>query len=277
MASVLALLSSLVWGTSDFLGGTMSRRKPPIAVIGGSQVIGAALTISFAILIGKWDTSNQEVIKWGAASGVLGLIGLLAFYAALSSGRMGIVSPIASIGVIIPLGLGLLSGEEPSHLQKIGILIAVTGVVLASGPELSDRTTAKPVVLALIAALAFGFAVYFMAKGGQAGNPAMTVATMRIVQISILLLVAVVLRSKGGLTATDIPILAAIGITDATANILFTFASSDGMLSIVSVLGSLYPVVTVILAWLFLKERLQMIQYVGIFATFIGVISITAG
>lgn len=277
MASLLALLSSFVWGSSDFLGGNMSRRRPPIAVIGGSQIIGMCLTITFALLTGRWTLDQTEVFKWGAASGVLGLIGLLAFYAALSTGMMGIVSPIASVGVVIPLCIGLLSGERPSGLQYAGIVVAVIGIILASGPELSSRATARPVFLALIAAVAFGFAVYFMAQGGRAGNPAMTVVTMRVVQVTILLLVALIVRSKGGLVASDIPMLAAIGITDATANILFTFASADGMLSIVSVLGSLYPVVTVILAWIFLKERLMAIQYVGIVATFIGVVSITAG
>ena len=159
----------------------------------------------------------------------------------------------------------------------MGIGIAILGIVLASGPELSSKTTARPVMLAIVAALAFGFAVYFMAQGGRAGNPAMTVVTMRVVQVSILLTIATFLRSKGGLTKSDIPMLTAIGVTDASANILFTFASATGYLSIVSVLGSLYPVVTVILAWALLKERLQTVQYVGIVATFVGVISITAG
>ena len=255
----------------------MSRRRPAIAVIGGSQIIGMCLTIAVALSSGKWDLHQSEVLKWGAASGVLGLVGLVAFYAALSTGLMGIVSPIASFGVVIPLCIGLLSGEQPSKAQYLGILVAVVGIVLASGPELSSRATAKPVVLALIAAVAFGFAVYFMAQGGRTGNPIMTVVTMRVVQVCILLTIAGLMRSNGGLVTRDIPMLTAIGVTDATANILFTYASMDGMLSIVSVLGSLYPVVTVILAWIFLKERLMPIQYVGIVATFIGVVSITAG
>ena len=255
----------------------MSRRRPPIAVIGGSQVIGAILTAAFALGTGKWSLEEREVFAWGAASGILGLIGLIAFYGALSTGMMGIVSPIASVGVVIPLCIGLFSGEDPSNLQYVGIGIAILGIVLASGPELSSKTTARPVMLAIVAALAFGFAVYFMARGGRAGNPAMTVVTMRVVQVSILLTIASFLRSKGGLTKSDIPMLTAIGVTDASANILFTFASATGYLSIVSVLGSLYPVVTVILAWALLKERLQTVQYVGIVATFVGVISITAG
>ena len=277
MPSLLALLSSLVWGTSDYFGGSLSRRRPPIAVIGGSQVIGAALTITFAVVAGKWDLTHHSVLLCGVASGIFGLMGLITFYSALSTGMMGIVSPIASVGVIIPLCIGLLRGEQPSGLQYSGIIIAIVGIVLASGPELNSKATARPVVLAIITAVMFGIAIYFMAQGGHDGNPLMTVATMRIVQVTILTIVAVALRSIGGLTKSDIPMLALIGVTDGTANILFSFAALTGMLSIVSVLGSLYPVVTVLLAWIFLKERLQPIQYVGIIATFIGVISITAG
>ena len=266
-----------MWGTSDYFGGTLSRRRPPIAVIGGSQVIGAALTITFAVVAGKWDLNNHSVLLCGVASGIFGLMGLITFYSALSTGMMGIVSPIASVGVIIPLCIGLLRGEQPTGLQYIGIIIAIVGIVLASGPELNSKATARPVVLALITAVFFGIAIYFMAQGGHDGNPLMTVSTMRIVQVTNLSTVALSLRSIGGLTKSDLPMLAIIGVTDGSANILFSFAALTGMLSIVSVLGSLYPVVTVVLAWLFLKERLQPIQYVGIIATIIGVISITAG
>ena len=277
MASLLALFSSVVWGTADFLGGVMSRRRLPFAVIGGSQIAGTFLVIAFAVGFGHWDTSNQHVMVWGVSAGLLGLIGLTAFYAALSSGLMGIVSPVTSIGVVIPLFIGLLRGDQPSSVQYVGIIIAVIGVVLASGPELSSKATTRPIILSLIAAVSFGFCVFFMAQGGHSGNPAMTVVYMRVTQVCIVLLFAFYKKTNGGLTSSDIPMLFLIGITDAGANILFTFASTDGLLSIVSVLGSLYPVVTVILAWMFLKERLLFIQYIGITATIVGVVAITAG
>ena len=255
----------------------MSRRFPPIAVLGGSQVFGGILAIGFAGVTGHWDTGNHTAMIWGIGAGFLGLVGLVAFYSALSSGVMGIVSPISSIGVIIPLAIGLIKGDQPSAVQYIGIIVAISGVVLASGPELNSRTSARPVVLALVAAVSFGICVFCMAQGGKAGNPAMTIATMRIVQISILAIIAVSLRSVGGLKPVNFPMLAAIGITDASANILFAYAASDGLLSIVSVLGSLFPVMTVILAWIFLKERLMMAQYIGITCTMLGVAAITAG
>ena len=277
MPLVLALLSSVVWGTSDFLAGRMSRTFPAVAVLGGSQIFGLVLALGFTFATNSWDTSNRTVIIWGVTAGLLGLVGLMAFYSALATGLMGIVSPISSVGVIIPLAIGLVRGDQPTKIQQLGILLAIIGVVLASGPELSGKTTRKPVYLAFIAAVTFGTCVFCMAQGGKAGNPAMTIATMRICQVSILVIAALVLRSVGGLKAKNVPMLMAIGITDASANILFAFAAADGLLSIVSVLGSLFPVMTVFLAWAILKERLMTIQYVGATCTIMGVIAITAG
>ena len=278
MTLILAFLSSVVWGTSDFMAGNMSRRFKPIAVLGGSQIFGGILAVGFAIGTHHWDIHNHSAMIWGLSAGLLGLVGLIAFYSALSTGQMGIVSPISSIGVVIPLTIGLLHGDSPSVGQKIGIAIAILGVVLASGPELQSKASAKPVLLALVAAVTFGICVFCMAQGGKAGNPAMTIATMRIVQNAVLITVALSFRSIGGLRPVNIPLLAAIGFTDAGANLLFAFAAarSDGLLSIVSVLGSLFPVVTVILAWQILKERLLPAQYIGIVCTIIGVAAITA-
>ncbi len=275
MSALLALLSSVVWGTSDFFGGTLARSRPPIAVIGGSQPFGLALVVLIAVVFGHWQLQT-EVLLYGAISGAIGLIGLMSFYAALASGRMGIVSPIASMGVIIPLLIGLARGENPTGLEMFGIVVAVIGMVLASGPEISGGAPAKPVILALVAALTFGVAIYFMALGGSI-NPTMTIIVMRVVQVSIVLVIAISVRNIGGLDRKDIPTLILIGTTDAAANLLFATAAAIGLLSITSVLGSLFPVVTVILAWWIHKERLLPIQYVGIIATMFGVLSITFG
>lgn len=275
MAALLALLSSAVWGTSDFLGGTLSKRLPAIAVVGGSQIFGLLAALLVATFQGELD-APLGYIAWGVGAGLFGLVGLVAFYAALSSGRMGIVSPISSLGVLVPLGIALITGEKPSGLQYVGILVAVLGVVLASGPELNGGSDARPVLLAFIAAATFGFTVYGMARGSEFSSP-MTVVAMRCAQVSAVLVIAFWKKSNGGLRKTDIPLLVIIGSTDAIANILFTASTAIGMLSITSVLGSLFPVATVILAWIFHKERLLPIQYVGISATLIGVIAITAG
>jgi len=275
MPIVLALLSSLVWGLADFLGGTLSKKRKAISVIGGSQSFGLlfATTLSLAFGLWTWDTS-----VWinGIIAGALGLLGLVGFYTALATGQMGIVAPISSLSAVVPVTIGLAQGERPGTMQVTGIVIALIGVVLASGPELKGDVDPRPVFLAFFAAVTFGFCVYYMAKGGQI-NPTMTITAMRATQVAVVLVLALALTSMGGLIKKDIPLLATIGVTDAGANILFAFAASLGLLSVVAVLGSLYPIVTVLLAWWIHKERLIPVQYLGIVVTFSGVALIAVG
>ncbi len=275
MPIVLALLSSLIWGLADFLGGTLSKRRKAIAVIGGSQSFGLLFVSSLALAIGVWTWDTTVWIN-GTIAGAMGLFGLVAFYTALATGQMGIVAPISSLSAVVPVTIGLAQGERPGSIQVTGIVIALIGVILASGPELNGKVDSRPVILAFIAATTFGFAIFFMAKGGQV-NPTMTITAMRLTQVLMVLALLIAVRSIGGLIKKDVPLLAAIGFTDAGANVLFAFAASLGLLSVVAVLGSLYPIVTVLLAWWIHKERLMPIQYLGIAVTFCGVALISVG
>ena len=275
MPIVLALLSSLVWGLADFLGGTLSKKRKAIAVIGGSQSFGLLFATVLSLAFGLWTWDTTVWIN-GIIAGVMGLLGLVGFYTALATGQMGIVAPISSLSAVVPVTIGLAQGERPGTMQVAGIVIALIGVVLASGPELKGDVDPRPVFLAFFAAVTFGFCVYFMAKGGQI-NPTMTITAMRATQVTVVLILALAVMSLGGLIKKDIPILASIGVTDAGANILFAFAASLGLLSVVAVLGSLYPIVTVLLAWWIHKERLIPVQYLGIVVTFTGVALIAVG
>lgn len=275
MPILLALLSSLVWGLSDFMGGTLSKKRKAIAVIGGSQSFGLMFVSILALGLGVW-TLDATVWVNGIIAGGMGLLGLVGFYTALATGQMGIVAPISSLSALVPVTIGLAQGERPGTLQIAGILVALIGVILASGPELNGKVDSRPVFLALFAALTFGFCVYFMAKGGQI-NPTMTITAMRATQVVLVFVLALAFRSLGGLVKKDLPLLAAIGMTDAGANVLFAFAASLGLLSVVAVLGSLYPIVTVLLAWWIHKERLMPVQYLGIAVTFTGVGLISLG
>ena len=275
MPVILALLSSLVWGLSDFLGGTLSKKRKAIAVIGGSQSFGLIFVSLLAIAFQTW-TWNQSVWINGAIAGAMGLFGLVCFYTALATGQMGIVAPISSLSAVVPVTIGLVQGEQPSTMQLAGIVVALIGVILASGPELNGKVDPRPVLLALFAAVTFGFCVYFMARGARI-NPTMTVTAMRAVQVAIVIMLFLAIRNLGGLVKRDIPMLATIGASDAGANVLYTFAASLGLLSVVSVLGSLYPIVTVLLAWWIHKERLMRVQYIGIAITFSGVALLALG
>ncbi len=275
MAAILALLSSFAWGTADFLGGILSKKRNAVAVIGGSQPFGLIAISIVAVAYGQFWFS-REVVYYGAIAGLVGMVALMAYYQALATGRMGIVAPIGSLGVLVPLSYGYLAGEQPTGLQNVGILLAIVGVVLASGPEFRGEAAIKPVVLAFISAAMFGFTVLFMARGGEI-NPAGTVVMMRVAQVSVMVSVALILRTFGGLQKSDVSLLAVTGSLDAIANVLFTTAAGLGLISIVSVLGSLFPVATALLAWWFLKERLMLIQYLGIIVTMAGVAAITSG
>lgn len=275
MAAVLALLSSLMWGTADFLGGSVSRRVRPVAVYGLSQAVGFVVLVAIATAVGGWGT-DPGYWPWAIASSLLGAVGMLAFYSALAIGPMGIVSPLVALSVMVPVAFALLVGEVPTGVQVLGIIGAVIGILLASGPELSGAESARPLLLAGVAAISFGGMYITMAKGSEV-DALMTMTGMRVTTVVIFAVVLAFARSLGGAQPRDLLPLAIIGIFDAAANVLFGVATTMGLLSTTSVLGSLYPVVTAILAAVFLHERLKPVQYAGVVVAMTGVILISSG
>ncbi|MDF3045192.1 MAG: EamA family transporter [Ornithinibacter sp.] len=262
MLSVLALASSVAWGTADFFAGVASRRRPAVAVVGWTQ--GLALLVISVLVALRWDTVTWDGWPlWALAAGLSGMTGLICFYSALSAGTMGVVAPIAALGVVVPVALGVATGEAPSPWAWLGMLVAVVGVTLASGPELSGEVSARPVVLAGCAAVGFGLALFCLDRGARVST-LLTLWGMRVTSVTILVVVALLLRSAGGVTARELPALLAIGCGDLAANALFAVASSRGQVSVASVLGSLYPVVTTVLARVVLHERLRRVQQVGV-------------
>lgn len=275
MAALLSLLSALMWGTADFLGGLTARRRSAVAVYLGSQVFGFALLLLVVLVRGDWH-APLGYLGWGIGLGVTGFVSMVAFYRALALGPMGLVSPLVAVAVVIPVIVGILAGESPSSLEIAGIAIAFVGVLLASGPELTGAESMKPLLYTGVAAVGFGFLYVGMARGSEY-SPSMTMLTFRTTSIVILLVLVAVTRSTGGVTRSDIPILAAIGIIDASANLLFGVASTLGLLSTTSVISSLYPVMTAVLAAVVLRERLRPVQYTGVVVAMLGVVLLSAG
>lgn len=275
MGAALALLSSLSWGVADFFGGKTSRVLHPFAVFGWSQVFGIVFMGVVVLATGAWR-ADPAYWPWSIAGAVCGTLGMTLFYAAMSSGKLGIVSPIVSLAVIVPLVIGILRGEVPSGLQLLGIISAVGGIVLASGPELTGAASPKPVLFAAAAAFLLGFMFITLAEGSRI-DPVMSTFGIRVASTTIVLVVALFARSTGGISRVTLAPLITIGVLDVAANVLFGYASTMGMLSVLSVLGSLYPIVTVLLAWWLLHERLRVVQYFGIAFAFLGVALISAG
>jgi drug/metabolite transporter (DMT)-like permease len=273
---LLALLSSLLWGTADFWGGTAAKRLHALVVVGVSQAIALLVLVPLALGFGE----HVEHFWAGPAAGVTGLVGLSAFYAALAEGTMGVIAPIAASGALVPVIVGLARGESPSALQVTGIAVALLGVVLASGPELSGGASARPLALAVLSAVCFGFVAVFVAEGSKGGDGAFVanLLVMRCTSVAVLLfLAAAALRQPLGVERRDAPILVGTGLGDVAANAAFAVASRSGLLSVVAVLGSLYPVVTVLLARQFHHERLRGIQVAGVVGTLGGVALLAAG
>ncbi len=275
MAALLAVVSSLMWGTSDFLGGVLTRRLPAIAVYGLSQAVGFVFLVIIATATGGWG-ADPGYWPWAIAASVLGMIAMISFYKALAIGPMGIVSPLVALAVLVPVVVSLLRGELPEPIQLVGIVVAILGILLASGPELTGAESAKPLILAGVAAIGFGGMFVLMAEGSK-HDPLMTMTGMRVTTVVIYAFVFLVARNIGGARPRDAVPLVTIGILDAGANVMFGFATTMGLLSVTAVLGDLYPVVTAVLAAIFLRERLRGVQYAGVGAALFGVMLIAAG
>jgi drug/metabolite transporter (DMT)-like permease len=282
MASILALLSSALWGSADFFGGKLSKKHTPILVLGMTQAIGLFFGITLVLLNGDLFGANPPkafgdggYFYAGALAGVAGYIGLICLYAGLSTGRMGVVSPISALSAVIPLTVALVAGEVLNAAQAIGVVIALAGAFCASGPELSQGLSPKPIFLALGAAAGFGTAMTFMAMGSES-SALMTMVTMRATTFIVTISLAIRYRTIGNFSKSEIPILVFIGVSDFLANLLLGVATTFGLVSLVMVLGSIYPIVTALMAFKFLHERLHQIQYVGIVLAVAGVALISA-
>ena len=278
MGSLLALLSSVLWGTADYLAGNLSKRYKAIAVTGVSQFFGLLFGISAILLFSDFITPN---LSWdgylipGVIAGIAGFIGLVSFYTGLATGRMGVVSPISSLSVVIPLIFALTRGERPTNLQAVGILIAIAGAFMASGPEIKNGLPLKPIMFAVIAAVGFGTALTFIAIGSETDS-LHTMTAMRVASVTVCVFLALKYKTIGGFVKGNIPLLVFIGIADFLANFLLGVATTKGLVSIAMVLGSLFPIVTILLAYKFLNERLMKVQYFGIAFALAGVLLIAA-
>lgn len=277
MGSFVALFSSLLWGSADFFAGLLAKRYRALAVTGASQAFGLLFGVVVIAFSGNFIRPTLAMDGYflpGIFAGIAGFIGLSAFYTGLATGRMGVVSPISSLSVIIPLVVALAQGEKPNRLQIFGIAVAIIGAFLASGPELRGGFPIRPLVFAVIAALSFGTALSFLAVGSRT-DALHTMVAMRCGSVTIAIALALRYRTLGGFQRTVIPQLFFIGVADFLGNFFLGIATTKGLVSVAMVLGSLFPIVTALLAYRLLHERLHKSQYVGIVVAILGIISIS--
>jgi drug/metabolite transporter (DMT)-like permease len=278
-AVALALLSSLAWGFSDFFGGLQSRRRQVLAVLVVTQSAGLLLSL---VVVGARGTAMPGPgawLAWAMGGSLCGVAGLAAFYRGLSTGSMGVVAPISSAAAVVPLVAGLAAGERPNSLQAGGIAVAMVGVVLASREATDtpgEARVATGVGLALCAALGFGLFFVGLAHASEA-DASWSIVFARLASLAALFIAVGVTHTPVPHRPKDLAVLMPIGMTDTGANLLFALATTYGLLSVVAVLGSVYPVVTVLLARFLLHERLQTVQRVGAMGALVGAAMISAG
>lgn len=273
-AAALALAAAASWGVGDFFGGLKSRSLNPVAILIVAQPIGLTLLAIWVAVRGQGPPGSS--VLWACLAAVLGTTGLIAFYKGMAAGALSIVAPIAGAGAAIPVIWGLAHGDHPSGYQELGFAAALTGVVLASFERRPEAARlAAGVGWAVIAMLAFG-AYYIPMHEASHGDFLWAAFVFRLTSTTLIAAAWLVLRPPSARRA-DLPVLASIGILDTGGNVFFAAASAKGLVSVVSILASLYPVFTVLLARAVLHERVHRSQELGIALALAGIVLISAG
>jgi drug/metabolite transporter (DMT)-like permease len=327
----LGLSSGLCWGAADFFGGIQSRRLPALTVAFWSQAAGAvALTAALLVLVVEGERPVVAGVAWGVVAGVGGGLALVLFYRGLAEGTMSVVAPVSACGAIVPVAAALFTGNQPGFLAGVGVLAAITGVVLASRPRAQARggnpasqgtgdvlqrrgssgrskglprpghperpgppgrgRSGRVLAMALGAALGFGLFYVFVDAGtagaasagaasagvtgtsGSQSSPLWVIAGARASSLLMLSMIALVGRRPAlRWPGRRIGSVALVGVGDTGANLLFAYAATSGNLAVVGVLGSLYPIATVVLARWLLGERLSGGQNAGVVLALTGV------
>jgi drug/metabolite transporter (DMT)-like permease len=277
LSILYGLSSALAWGAADFTGGIASRRTNVFGVVIGAEGFGMVLffilAVAFREIVPPWQTW-----LWGAASGLSGGFGLLLLYRALSSGRMSIAAPISAvIAAIIPVVVGAFMDGLPGVWTFVGILLALAAVWLIAHGEGGNENAAirlNEIILPLIAGVVFGMYFVFMHQASQEAIFWPIVAS-RLASTAGILGYILVTRQSWIPGQKTWPLIALSGILDAGGNAFYVLGGQMGRLDVSAVLGSLYPGSTVLLAGLFLHERLNRLQLVGILAALTAIVLMT--
>ncbi len=275
LAVIYGLASALTWGAGDFSGGLATRRANPYIVVAVSQGVGLLLLLALALLVGE-PLPPQIDLMWGALAGVAGGVAVLLLYRALAVGQMGIAAPITAVlAAVGPVIFSAFTEGAPSELQLAGFVIAVMGVWLLSRPS---GPLGKPegIGLAVLSGLAIGA---FLILLQQAGTTALFWPLVAARTASLVMMTALVLLNR---TAAEfprrrtLPVVLLTGVMDAAGNAFFVLAAQVGRLDVATVISSLYPASTILLAAIVLKERVMRLHVVGIVAALAAIALIAA-
>lgn len=270
MTAVLALASALVIGGSDFGGGLATRHDSTFRVTAVAQICGGLTAVVLALVVGADEVVRADVVA-GAVAGLSGTFSFICFYRALSIGVMSVVAPTtAVVGASLPAIVGVIRGDDVAAVTGLGLVIAVAAIVLVTreaGGRRGDGMLRTPRVALLLALTAgIGFSVFFIAlaeTSDEAGMWPLVVA--RAVSVPVVMVLS---RRLTGRVWPLVPVARRLavmtGVTEMMANALLLIALRRDELAIASVFGSLYPISTVLLAWVFLRERVSGAQLIGV-------------
>lgn len=267
MAIVLALLTSLAFGTSDVAGAVATRRSTATAVAIGMLLAGGLVLIPAVLLLP--GEPSVAALGLGALAGVAGSTSLLVYLRALALGPIGVISPIAAvIGVSVPVTVGVVvAGDVLSIGQRAGILLGIVAVVaVAYVPGASLRAAGSRGPLAAVLA-GLGFGLFVVALDATPANSGLwPVVGARISGVIPVVVFAIATGRSMVLARSAVGLTIVAGMLDVIANITLLLATRSGLLSLVALLSSLYPVVALLTARIFLDERLRRVQLLGVAA-----------
>ena len=271
---LLGLAAALCWGTADFSGGVTSKHNGAMIVVIITQIIGLIILVSSAIFTGESMPSGTNIM-WSVFAGLSGGSGLITLYHALSIEKMGIVAPVTAVWTaLVPMIFGLLTEGLPPTSQLTGFAFAFAGVWLISREENSQKIELEKIKFPIIAGTGFGL---FMVLIDQVHGTEIFWSLVSARTAATILTFSMIIYSGTKMKVSGIkylPLILFAGFLDTSGTVFYVLAAKSGRLDVAAILTSMYPAITVLLAWVLLKERLKSRQWVGVFAVMLAVILI---
>ncbi len=279
-AVLLALGAAVAYGLSDFVGGVSSKKASPWSVGLVALLAGGVVVLALSTVVDGSPTGTD--LAWACVAGVANGIGTGFLYRGLASGRMGVVAPVSGVGAaLVPVVVGLATGERPSALVWLGILAALPGIwLVARSPELEDVAGDPPrsggALDGVLAGLGFGSLFAALAQIPESAG-FLPLALNQLVAAGVIVAMALVLRAGWVPRERAAAFGAVSGVLGATATAAFLLATQSGLLTVTAVLASLYPAFTVLLAATILREHIHRAQAVGLVLCGLAVALVAGG